>query len=193
MKKLLAAVMMMVAVAGFAQLPVRDAKNFKYADGCCYYMNSQNSALPILKDGYWGNTTVRWDSDTNSKYVHLVVNGVEKTLFLVGKTPDRQTQQCLLIKMSNGILRAFALTEPTPEQLKGCINNRKAYEYQGSINIQDGDKLCRNCEGAGYFNYKSPGKDMFKNAIPNKKACEKCKGTGKLPTMILIPEIKIIE
>jgi len=199
MKILLMIITMMIAVSGFAQ--AKDVKDFKFADGACYYVNSQN--VPVIKDGYWGYATIRWDSNSNSKYAHITVNGVEKTLFVVGDTADRQSNRCVVIKMSGGTLKAFLLSDPTPEQLKNCIEKRKAYEYNFStmLKIQDGITPCEICNNTGQKEskkqIKAPPRYGVKNTgmiwVACKIKCENCNGAGAVPKMIKIPGVKIIE
>jgi hypothetical protein len=187
--------MAVYGVVSFAQ--VRDAKNFKFADGAIYCINQYKSELPIFKDGYFGLAMVRFDSNTASKYIHVTAKGVEKTLFLVGNTPDKQSMQYLLIKNSGGMLKAFAMIDATPEQIKECMNNRKAFEYKresSGIPIQDGDKPCTNCKGTGKLEkQKSVKKGTDYKSMTYYDLCETCKGTGKVPHMVYVPEIKFVE
>ena len=153
-----------------------------------------------MKEGYWGSAQVRWDSDSSSKYIHITVNGIEKTLFLIGSAQDRQIQQFLLLKNSQGILKAFIMTNANEDQFKQSIVQRKAYIYSASasLKIQDGDEPCKKCKGTGKIEVMTSVKVKDKNfsgtkLMPTKEDCPICKGTGKIPKFINVPEVKILE
>ncbi len=180
-----------ICIAGFGQ--ARDVNNFKFADGACYYVEPGKTELPVVRDGYWGNAQVRWDADPKSKYVHVSVNGTEKTVSMAAAAPDRQSRLYLLIKKSGGILKAFALIDATPEQIKETIAKKKAYTYgDNTRKVQEGDSPCKNCNASGKIESKksAKGKDVTIVAVICRINCPECIGTGKAPNFITVPEIK---
>ena len=191
MKSFLAILLGLLCLAGFGQ--ERDVKNFKFADGACYYVESGKTELPIVSDGYWGNAQVSWDADPKSKYVHISLNGTEKTVSLVAAAPDRQARQCLLIKKSGSTLKAFALTDATPEQIKEAVAKKKAYTYgDNTRKMQEGESPCKNCNATGKTESKktAKGKGVTSVAVICRINCPECNGTGKVPNFVTVPEIK---
>jgi hypothetical protein len=181
----------LLCIAGFGQ--AGDIKNFKFADGACYYVEPGKTELPVVRDGYWGDAQVRWDADPKSKYVHVSVNGIEKTVPLAVAVPDRQARQCLLIKKTGGILKAFALTDATPEQIREAIAKKKAYAYgDNTRKVQDGESPCKNCKATGKTESRKTarGKDAAAVAVICRINCPECNGIGKVPNFIAVPEIK---
>lgn len=158
---------------------LNDYKNF-WTDGtACYYVAS-NDKLPGIHEGYWGYCDVVFDSDSNSNIIKIILapNNIRE-LFLIGKTIDRQKQQCLIIKKFNGTLRAYPLIKATENQYKKSISERKAYWYAGDSQIQDGLKPCHTCE--------SKGKLIDGSICPN------CKGTRQEINTVNVPKIKIVD
>jgi len=162
---------------------LKDFNNYRFLEGACYYFPANTGIkLPAIYDGYWGGADVRFGTDSASKIIHINMKNETKDIMLGNTPPDTQSQQNIIIKRKNGILKAYILSAATEEQFQKALSERKVYCYGSYRQIQDGEKPCTSCKGTGKTTYGSTSKQ-----------CYSCRGTAKTPNMLNLPEIRIVE